>query len=153
MDMKYLRSCVPDDAESVRVKKPNYSHPLLWNTHIKTTGPRQVYFSRSYTKQVAQKTRKRKPGPTSQFPEPPRIAHFPKPVRPNLEDDFPRLGPIKLPLHKPPKKKPGGVRVPENPFGPIWMCKNGPRGKRFSLKFPKWPQKSPPAASHQKKEP
>ena len=41
------------------------------------------------------------------------------------------------------KRRLGGVRVPKNPSGPIWMCKNGPRGKRFSLKFPKAPKKSP----------
>ena len=125
------------------VQKTNYSRPLLCNTHIKTTSPRQLYFSRSSTKRVGQKTKKRKPGPTSQILEPPRFAHFPKPVRPNLEDDFPCLGPKKMPLRKPPKRRLGGVRVPKNPFGPIWMCKKGPRGKRFSLKFPKAQKKSP----------
>ena len=125
-------------------KKNNYSHPLLRNTHIKTTRPRQLYFSRSPTNRVAQKTKKRGTGPTSQILEPPGFAHVPKPVRPNLQVDFPRLGPKNYPCASRPKKGLGGVRVSKNPFGPIWMYKHGPRAKRFSLKFPKAPKKTPP---------
>ena len=126
------------------VRKKKYSHPLLRNTHIKTTRPRQLYFSRSSRNRVAQKAKKRGPGPASQFLEPPRFAHFPKPVRPNLQVDFPRLGPKNYPCTSRQKKELGGVRVPKNPFGPIWMCKNGPKAKRFSLKFQKALKKIPP---------
>ena len=151
--MNYLRSRVPDDAESVRAKKNNYSHPLLRNTHNQTTRPRQLYFSRSSTNQVAQKTKKRGPAPTSQILEPPRFAHFPKPVWPNLQVDFPRSAPKNYPCASRQKKGLGGVRVSKNPFGSIWMYKHGPRAKRFSLKFPKAPKKSPSAPPHQNKNP